>query len=559
MNYLQKISRNRAVSIVHLAQLIFVFSAYRLDPDPHHDGVIYGAAVGASQGLIPHKDFFSQYGPMQPLINGLWLKMFGASMLHLRLFYCVLLVACSWLVYSMLKNYLSTELSLLIPTAWIFTGPFGLPWPSILSTFLALISIKLFEKAILNPRNRLLLFTLIFSSGMSVGFSVFVRIHILILGLLMITLLIIFERTKIFSKEFVIPWILGFFGSIGIVLLYLYESGALKYYIYQSIVWPANFYAKPNLTKSYVVNWLWYPATFIIVLVAFYLIKIYYERSQSNFKLIKTTTILISVFILSYFFSIQEKTGSLTLRNPKVLTITFADRLIHSVGYVTASLVIFITFHLIVKRNGTIQKSMDPFKWVYLVYGLGVFGQLYPLYDNYHLWMISPIFLLTTSIFISKAVTENGNLAIKCLLISIILALCVQQVELLRIPRYSYKSEELRGMESSWISAKGTDLTLLELEDINKKIKFNCGNGLYAAANGEYQSQDRDFYVREQKSEMESKSTEYVFFCHSTRTAYSEYLKQGWEKTFEIPISIYFEGSTKVYWNVLLKNSEFTQ
>lgn len=559
MNYLQKIGGSRAALIVHIAQLIFVFSAYRLDPDPHHDGVIYGAAVGASQGLIPHKDFFSQYGPMQPLLNGLWLKVFGASMLHLRVFYCVLLVACAWLVYSMLKKYLSTELSLLIPTAWIFTGPFGLPWPSILSTFLALISIKLFEKAILNPRNRHLVFTLIFSSGMSIGLSVFVRIHILILGFLMITMLLIFVRKKVLSKEIVMPWILGFVSSIGIVFLYLYKSGALKYYVYQSIVWPANFYAKPNLTKSYIVNWLWYPATFMVVLVAFYLIKLYYERSQSNFKLVKTVSISTVLFISSYFFSIQEKTGSLTLRNPKVLSVTFADRLIHSVGYVTASLVIFITLYLIVKRNGTIQKSMDPLKWVYLVYGLGVFGQLYPLYDNYHLWMITPIFLLTTSILISKKLTENANLAVKCLLLSIILALCVQQADQLGIPRYSYNSEQLRGMESSWISAKGTDLTLLELEDIENKIKFKCGNGLYAAANGRYQSQDRDFYVREQNSEMEGNSTEYVFFCHSTRTVYSEYLKQGWEKTFEIPISIYFEGSTKVYWNVLLKNSDYLQ
>jgi hypothetical protein len=544
---------------VHLAQLIFVFSAYRLDPDPHHDGVIYGAAVGASQGLIPHKDFFSQYGPMQPLVNGLWLKLFGTSMLHLRVFYCVLLVACAWLVYSLLKKYLSTELSLLIPTAWILTGPFGLPWPSILSTFLALISIKLFEKAILNPRNRLSVFVLIFSSGMSVGLSVFVRIHILILGLLMITLLIVLERTRTLSKNIVIYWVLGFVGSIGIVFAYLIVTNALKYYIYQSIVWPANFYAKPNFTKSYIVNWLWYPATLIVILIAFYLIKIYFDRSHSNFKFITTITISTAVFVSSYYISIQDKTGSLTLRNPNVLSITFADRLIHSIGYVTASLVIFITIYFIVKRNKTIKRSMDPFRWVYLVYGLGVFGQLYPLYDNYHLWMISPIFLLTSAILIPKIVTEHGKLAIKSILISLILALCVQQVEQLRIPRYSYKSEQLRGMESSWISAKGTDLTLLKLEDIKNKIKYNCGNGLYAAANGKYQSQDRDFYVRELKSGMESKFTEYVFFCHSTRTAYGEYLKQGWEKSFEIPISIYFEGTTKVYWNVLLKNSKFLQ
>ena len=87
MKFLQKISRNRMALIVHFAQLVFVFSAYRLEPDPHHDGVIYGAAVGASQGLVPQRDFLSQYGPMQPLINGIWLTLFGTSMLSLRFFY----------------------------------------------------------------------------------------------------------------------------------------------------------------------------------------------------------------------------------------------------------------------------------------------------------------------------------------------------------------------------------------------------------------------------------------------------------------------------------------
>ena len=559
MKLLEKISQGRAVLIVHLGQLFFVFSAYRLEPDPHHDGVIYGAAVGASQGLIPQRDFLSQYGPMQPLINGIWLKLFGTSMLNLRFFYCVLLVACSYLVYASLQRYIKNDLSLLIPTAWILTGPFGLPWPSILSTFIALISITFFEKAILKNTTDRSATLFIFISGMAVGLGVFVRIHILIVFVLAVIMLVVFVKVNIIKSQFAILWVTGFTTSITLLITFLHVTDSLRYYIYQSIVWPADFYGKLNITKSYIVNWFWYPATFGVIVLIVYFIKAYFEKSESKFRLIKTTIVSAAIFISSYFVSIQDKTGDLTLRNPKVLVITFADRLIHSVGYTAATLVILLAVSIIVKRKSFFLNPIDPLKWIYLVYGLGIFGQLYPLYDNYHLWMISPIFLLSFSILSPIMRNEYSHLAIKSVLVSLILALCIQQVGQLQIPRYSYKSEQLIGMQSSWVSARGTDLTLLELQKVENKMKFNCGDGLYAVASGKYQAQDRNFYNWDPVLKMESVSTEYVFFCHSTRMKYSNYLKAGWEKVFEIPISIYFEGTTKVYWNVLLKNSKFLQ
>ena len=557
MKLLEKVSQRKVVLIVHLAQLIFVFSAYRLEPDPHHDGVIYGAAVGASQGLIPQRDFLSQYGPMQPLINGVWLKLFGTSMLNLRFFYCVLLVACSYLVYTSLRRYIKNDLSLLIPTAWILTGPFGLPWPSILGTFIVLVSIKFFEKSFLKKTTDRTANLFIFISGMAVGIGVFVRIHILIVFILATIMLFVFIKVNTIKSRFAVLWVTGFTTSITSVITFLHVTDSLRYYIYQSIVWPAKFYGKLDITKSYVVNWFWYPATFGIIITIVYLVKIYLEKSESKFRLLKSIVICSALFISSYLVSLQDKTGDLTLRNPKVLVITFADRLIHSVGYTAATLVILLALSIIFKSKSFFFNPIDPLKWLYLVYGLGIFGQLYPLYDNYHLWMISPIFLLSISILSPIMRNEYSHLAIKSFLVSLILALCIQQVGQLQIPRYSYKSDQLFGMQSNWVSARGTDLTLLELQESERKIKFNCGDGLYAVANGKYQAQDRKFYNWDPVLKMESTSTEYVFFCHSTRTKYSNYLKAGWGKVFEIPISIYFEGTTKVYWNVLLKNSKF--
>ena len=67
----------------------------RLDVDPYHDGFIYPMALLVSQGGVPNKDFFSIYGPMAPFVQGIWLDVFGPSLLNLRTHGAILIVIIS--------------------------------------------------------------------------------------------------------------------------------------------------------------------------------------------------------------------------------------------------------------------------------------------------------------------------------------------------------------------------------------------------------------------------------------------------------------------------------
>ena len=76
----------------------------RLDVDPYHDGFIYPMALLVSQGGVPNKDFFSMYGPMAPFVQGIWLDVFGPSLLNLRIHGAILIVTISILYESKVFN-----------------------------------------------------------------------------------------------------------------------------------------------------------------------------------------------------------------------------------------------------------------------------------------------------------------------------------------------------------------------------------------------------------------------------------------------------------------------
>ncbi len=70
-----------SVGVVSLGVFL---AAARLDPDPHHDGVVLAPAIGAAEGLHLHSELFSQYGPMATWLQipAIWLG--GPHLLSIR-------------------------------------------------------------------------------------------------------------------------------------------------------------------------------------------------------------------------------------------------------------------------------------------------------------------------------------------------------------------------------------------------------------------------------------------------------------------------------------------
>ena len=92
-----------------LFALEFLYFAYihSWEVDPHHDGIMYTAAVGVYEGKIPHRDFFAQYGPVTPMIQGIWFRITEPTLFNLKLLASFALALIGTLLYVAIKSRLS--------------------------------------------------------------------------------------------------------------------------------------------------------------------------------------------------------------------------------------------------------------------------------------------------------------------------------------------------------------------------------------------------------------------------------------------------------------------
>ena len=87
-----------------ILNLLILAPQARLDPDPHHDGVMFAAAVAVSEGKVPNRDVFAQYGPLAPVLHGQILKIFGNQLLNLRLATAVMLTITAVILFALLNK-----------------------------------------------------------------------------------------------------------------------------------------------------------------------------------------------------------------------------------------------------------------------------------------------------------------------------------------------------------------------------------------------------------------------------------------------------------------------
>ena len=114
--------------------------------DPHHDGIMLGAAAAAAEGKLLFKEVFSQYGPLAILIQSIPVWLFGAEDLVIKLttvfFYGLIAVLGTRIWERFLRK----------PFLWLWYGcffmlcPFYLvpfhPWSSVYALFFMLLGLE---------------------------------------------------------------------------------------------------------------------------------------------------------------------------------------------------------------------------------------------------------------------------------------------------------------------------------------------------------------------------------------------------------------------------------
>jgi hypothetical protein len=545
-----------------ISNLAFLAIPYSWEPEQHHDGIIFPAAIAIRDGLVPNRDVFTQYGPLAPWLQGLWLQLTSPTLLNLRIFSVLQVVVISQLLFWILRKRLKSTTAFLISLAWSITGPFGLPWPSLLITISLLLTILLLDLDVENwPLKRTGLGFRYFLAGFILVVGSLARIQNL-LGVVLIACVLLYFGIK---RKKLVPIYFFLFGSISatvLSLMLMIRLHMLGPYIEQCIVWGLKLSGKlaSPISISLIADRMWFPIIAIIILVIVFF--------SSRFLTLRRPSWLWDCLICLISFGIFSSTialsrikvhGAQTLRNPEVLLSIGTNKFLYLVGYfatsVTAFLLLRKLFVSVFKRSH--GEIWDETRFIVAAVALVSLSTLYPIPDNYHLWFVTPVFLVFISLFSSKF--KNFDLhpkAVNLLLIGLIAGLVFQIYIQTTDSRYTHSARILQGMSSSYYSAPYLDRTLKLLQDIPvaEKIHFDCADGIYAAANGHYMA-DSSSFVNWSPSSQNGKSSSFLFACYLDQAKILEYTSKGWSVQFSTPWKWELDGVIYPSNNVLFSRA----
>ena len=534
--------RQASHPLVFAFQFAVVGLIMRLDPDPHHDGILYGAAVRISDSGVPNRDVFAQYGPLVPEIQGLWLRIFGPSLLNLRIQALLIFILVSVAIWNVAKLYTSRRTAHLISSTWILAIPSVLPWPNIYTTLISIISFILLvnletRKIHGNPLR-------VFLASSLIGVGSFGRIHLVAIFILVSFYFLIVKNLRLK----LVAWVCGFLSSVVSILVILHLNGALSDFISQCVSWSFFEYASPSINKSFIVGLFWFPVIFalsaLIILSVQSLIRL--KRGVSVSYLL-VTALFLSLLLISNV----DRTGDLTLRNPKVLSIDFARNMLNSLDYSVAFAMALVFILGILK-----VKKVETGAALGVLYSVGVMTQLYPKYDINHLWLVSPMFIIGFLVAFGQTTLfrKLSVLPLQIVLVGLCITL-VSQISYLAVqPRSNFESSSLKGMLGPTEFARSLDLTMLQLEKFAEpgSTVFQCNNGIFAGAGGNYLASSNSL-VNWGPDADENELGSQVFFCGVSDEAINEVKSLGYKILFKVPLVYFRDKEPSGLWNVMLK------
>lgn len=543
--------------VVFVLEFVYLVRIHSFEVDGLHHGIMYTAAVASYEGAVPHRDFYSQYGPGAPFLHGLWFRLTEPTLWSLQVFTSLLWALIGTLIFFSLRTKFSTLTSVLLSSLWVLTGPWGLPWSSVITTLITLICMLILRNffMVTKKTNNYLSLTLV-GTLLAIGF--YTRIHMGVTFIMIaLTLLLICKSSGNYRAFYFLC--IGFvstFMVIGLILLY---HGALYFYIQECILWVSDKYvgAHWGFKISTLFELSWIPISGI---ATFFLISIYLFLINRSIKLLWLSTILFaSLLIILVPVSDLERTGLQSLRNPKILIITASEKAQFVISYVLLTLFILTISHKVFQRyrlgiRSLIKERIKGDSLLQSSIGVASLSQLYPFPDNYHIAFITPILILAL-VFGNPSIKLKINIetALRFYALTLVPALILHFLVLSNIPRNEFQAESLKGMYGSWLGASALDETMIELQKEEGKFRFICGDGIYAGSSGRYLSRDRDFFNAGPPVEKRD-IFDRVFLCYVNEEVIRDYQNQGWDIVFRV----YWPGmivESLPSWNVLFERN----
>lgn len=532
------------------AQFPILSIIYSWEPDQHHDGVMFAAAVAVSQGDLPNRDTFAQYGPVTPLVQGVWLSLTSPTVLSMRRLSVIFIIAISLLMYHLVKKFVGRSVAVLLNAAWVLTGPFGLPWSSLITTALSLALIALISSATYPTQSTRKQNGYLSIAGVICAIGIFTRIHFVVIAFSVFLFLKL--RTNLQKKFRLNYFEISFLLSLFYIVLIMGYFKLLNPYIEQCIIWAFGKYSTaPELSKSLLIDFLWIPIIASVLLTMLFLIG--FSRKSKPF-IAKTFPLVLILFVAltSVLTSRLTRTGEQTLRNPRILLIDGSQKFLYGVGYSAITLLVILAIYFFIKQKMSLE-MYPPAVWI----AVAAMAQLYPFFDPHHVWFISPVVIVAVVTLVDLcqfSFQDKIRLGLRPLLSIIVVALFVQLGLNASQSRYHYSSPQMLGMSSIWRSADEIDRTLFALNKsaIPNSVQFECADGLFAVANGKYLASSPMFVTWGPSIEPTTKSKQ-LFACYLDDEKIDSYLNRGYEIVFKEkwqPLALQVD---RKYWNVLFR------
>jgi len=495
-----------------------------LDPEPHHEGYIMANSISFLDGYYPNRDVFSQYGPVNSIIQGMFLKLFTPNLLSLRLLNAVLLILISYGVYFLGKKLYSKSVGLVSALVFTATSPTWTyhnqgfigqwPWSTVIYTLSILSAALLLIESDHRKRSTAYLWL----AGILLSFAVAIRntSALPICALLIVNLFLVNSRWILYKKQLIMFW--GFCTGLLFFIAILIYNNMLLFYLQDTIFGPLR--TTPSLRSfQFVENVLQFS---LIALALIYLITFVGFRLFGQYSLIFFVVAFLVLSFASFFslnLGISFRSHHLDFNLQNTLYGSFLNLFQH-----LSILVMFIYLAVLVVSkirsnrfifSGFFKTSKD---FEFLIIGLGFCSvfPLYPLGDIGHLWWGSP--MLVTFLFgvVSKLDLRilNQNL-LKCLVSSILfVSLCLWLFQFSH-PRQMLSDESVfQGMfvKQEYMNdfvAVGKFTERLPAGS----MRFNCNDGAFSVWNKKYRSADPNFVSWGWSNVTPIRNNKYEVFC----------------------------------------------
>lgn len=251
-----------SVSACFVTILAVTFYFAHLDPDWHHDGILFKPAVDVAAGLTLFKETFTQYGALTTYLQAGAITIFGEHLIVIRLQAALFLSLAGLFLYLIVSRSASRTIALISIGIWLLMSPYMisvfLPWSSIYALFFCLLGTWLIALDATSRSRQRLRFLIQIFAGFVFSAAFWARQPYGMVFPVVLSYLAVFGFTKIQSWSDVLrsglALSVGFLLGILLMLLWLWSEQAIDDWWLQSIVGARTFAEKRNTYSDVLIH-----------------------------------------------------------------------------------------------------------------------------------------------------------------------------------------------------------------------------------------------------------------------------------------------------------------